>query len=170
MRYATIDSDVVGPVLVVGDPLGLRQIRLLDGEGAQGPESTWRHDPSGLEEACAQLRAYFAGDLQVFDLDLAPVGTEFQRAAWDALQRIPYGRTSSYGDQAAALGRPTASRAVGAANGRNPLPIVVPCHRVVGRDGTLTGFRGGVALKRALLDHEARHASPLLTEATDTQP
>lgn len=106
---------------------------------------------AGLEAAQAQLAAYLEGRLQRFDLPLRPLGTEFQRRAWAALQTIPYGATWSYGEQAAALGAPKASRAVGAANGRNPLPIVIPCHRVIGGDGSLTGFGGGLAVKRWLL-------------------
>jgi len=111
-----------------------------------------------LTEAARQLGSYFAGDLQRFDLPLDLVGTGFQVAAWRALADIPYGRTISYGEQARRLGRPRAVRAVGAANGRNPLPIVLPCHRIVGADGSLVGFGGGLPRKRLLLEHEARLA------------
>jgi methylated-DNA-[protein]-cysteine S-methyltransferase len=104
-----------------------------------------------LREAIRQLDAYFAGKLRVFDLPLAPVGSKFQLDAWRALRRIPYGRTITYGEQAARMGRPGAARAVGSANGRNPLPIIVPCHRVIGSDGTLTGYGGGLDVKRYLL-------------------
>ena len=106
-------------------------------------------------EAESQLRAYFAGELTRFDLPLSPRGTEFQRRVWDAVARVPYGTTTTYSAVAATLGRPSACRAVGAANGRNPLPIVVPCHRVVGASGALTGYGGGLERKRALLDLEA---------------
>jgi methylated-DNA-[protein]-cysteine S-methyltransferase len=109
-----------------------------------------------LQRAREQLEAYFAGDLRAFDLPLAPRGTEFQRAVWRALAEIPFGATRSYADIAAAIGRPGASRAVGAANGRNPLAIIVPCHRVVGADGSLTGYAGGLACKEWLLRHERR--------------
>ncbi len=105
-----------------------------------------------------QLAAYFARKLRAFDIPLAPVGTEFQRAAWTALRRIPYGETRTYAEQAAAIGRPRAVRAIGAANGKNPLSIIVPCHRVIGSDGTLTGFAGGLEAKRFLLALESTQA------------
>jgi methylated-DNA-[protein]-cysteine S-methyltransferase len=103
-----------------------------------------------------QLAAYFAGELDRFDLQLAPAGSDFQGRVWDAVTAIPYGATASYSEIAAAIGRPAACRAVGAANGRNPLAIVIPCHRVVGAAGALTGYGGGLARKRALLDLERR--------------
>ena len=105
-------------------------------------------------EACRELAAYFAGDLSVFSVRLAPHGTPFQQAVWAALLQIPFGETLSYQDLAAAIGRPTATRAVGAANGQNPIPIVIPCHRVIGAGGALVGFGGGLEVKRWLLDHE----------------
>jgi methylated-DNA-[protein]-cysteine S-methyltransferase len=108
-----------------------------------------------LREAESQLRAYFAGELTRFELPLSPRGTEFQRRVWDAVAQIPYGTTATYSAIAAALGRPSACRAVGAANGRNPLAILIPCHRVVGASGALTGYGGGLERKRALLDLEA---------------
>ena len=123
-----------------------------------------------LARAAAQLRAYFAGERTVFDLPLAPDGSGFQRLVWQALERIPYGVTRSYGELAAAIGRPAASRAVGSANSRNPISIIVPCHRVIGANGALTGYAGGMRAKRWLLEHEQRHAgeralraSPLLS-------
>ena len=109
-----------------------------------------------LTSAARQLMEYFSGRRRVFDLQLDPVGTAFQLRAWSHLRDIPYGTTRTYGEQAAAMGRPTASRAVGAANGRNPLSIFVPCHRVIGADGSLTGFAGGLETKRFLLALEAR--------------
>jgi methylated-DNA-[protein]-cysteine S-methyltransferase len=115
-----------------------------------------------LSRACAQLAEYFAGERVAFDLPLAPIGTGFQMIVWRALLAIPFGETRSYGDIARAIGRPAASRAVGAANGKNPIAIVVPCHRVVASSGELTGYAGGLAAKRWLLDHEkARSAPPL---------
>lgn len=102
-----------------------------------------------------QLRLYFSGQLEQFDLPLAPRGTEFQRDVWTALTKIPYGKTVSYRDVAKSIGRPDAVRAVGAANGQNPIPIVIPCHRVIGSNGSLTGFGGGIAMKRALLELES---------------
>ncbi len=111
-----------------------------------------------LRRASEQLEEYFAGERMRFDIPLDPRGTPFQRAAWQYLSKIPYGATRTYGEQAAAIGRPKASRAVGAANGRNPLSVVVPCHRVIGANGALTGFAGGLRIKRFLLEHEARNA------------
>lgn len=112
-------------------------------------------DDACFAEAAAQLDAYFAGRLRRFDLPLAPSGTDFQLRVWEQLRAIPYGETRSYGQLADALGSPGASRAVGLANGRNPLSIIVPCHRVIGANGSLTGFAGGVERKRLLLDLEA---------------
>ena len=116
--------------------------------------------PAGAEspvcgEAAEQLEAYFAGELRDFQLPLAPRGTDFQRSVWAAVAAIPYGGTASYLEIATTLGRPAACRAIGAANGRNPLPVVIPCHRVIGAAGGLTGYGGGLARKRALLDLEA---------------
>ena len=109
-----------------------------------------------IDEVARQLAEYFEGTRTDFDLPLDPVGTEFQRTAWSALRQIPYGETVSYGEQAARMGDRNKARAVGAANGRNPISIIVPCHRVVGSNGSLTGFAGGVDTKRYLLDHERR--------------
>jgi methylated-DNA-[protein]-cysteine S-methyltransferase len=111
-----------------------------------------------LDETAAQLRAYFAGDLSAFDLPLAPTGTPFQRMVWSALEAIPFAVTRTYGELARAIGRPSASRAVGTANSKNPISIIVPCHRVIGANGELTGYAGGMAAKRWLLDHETRHS------------
>ena len=107
-----------------------------------------------LRAAAQQLDEYFAGTRTAFELPLRPAGTAFQCQAWQALRAIPYGQTRSYADQARAVGRPTATRAIGAANGRNPIAIIVPCHRVIGSDGSLTGYAGGQAVKRWLLNHE----------------
>jgi len=111
-----------------------------------------------LVDAARQLTAWFAGERIDFDLDLAPAGTEFQRRVWDELRRIDYGETISYGELARRVGRPGAARAVGLANGRNPISVIVPCHRVIGADGSLTGYGGGIERKRRLLDLEARLA------------
>ena len=121
---------------------------------AAGAATELSADPL-LLEAADQLRAYFAGELRDFDLPLAPGGTAFQRDVWDAVSAVPYGRTASYAEIAAAVGRPAACRAVGAANGRNPLPVIVPCHRIIGSAGGLTGYGGGLDRKRSLLDLEA---------------
>jgi methylated-DNA-[protein]-cysteine S-methyltransferase len=158
-----------GPVLIVTDEAQrLRAVEWEDHElrfkkllqrhyGTNGVELRPAAQPSAARLA---LLAYFAGDLHaVDDLDTATNGTEFQRIVWDALRRIPAGQTLSYGALAAEIGRPTAARAVGLANGSNPIPIVVPCHRVIGADRSLTGFGGGIERKRWLLAHEARHGA-----------
>ena len=116
----------------------------------------WVEDRALLEPVVVQLEEYFDGGRTEFDLPLAPAGTPFQREVWALLQRIPYGATTTYGEMAAQLGNPNASRAVGAANGRNPISIVIPCHRAIGKNGTLTGYAGGLEMKRKLLDLERR--------------
>lgn len=146
----------MGELTLVASPRGLRHVLWA---GQEPPEAAVAASSDVLDEAGRQLRAYFAGDLRRFDVPLDLVGTDFQVAAWRALADIPYGTTISYGEQARRLGRPRAVRAVGAANGRNPLPIVLACHRIVGADGSLVGFGGGLSLKRRLLEHEARVAT-----------
>jgi methylated-DNA-[protein]-cysteine S-methyltransferase len=151
--YDTIDSPI-GELLLTGDGDALTAVHM---DGAPGPG--WRRDPFALGEATSQLRAYFAGELREFDLPLAPDGTAFQQEVWAALREIPYGHTISYAELAAAVGRPGAARAVGAANGRNPIAVVIPCHRVIGASGALTGYGGGLGRKRLLLDLEAGQRS-----------
>ncbi len=159
MRY-TITPSPIGPLLLAVDSAGLRAVRFaVDGAAAE-PEPAWTRDDSALAEPARQLAAYFDGRLRRFDLPLAPQGTAFQRSVWDLLATIPWGETTSYGAIAQALGKPGSARAVGAANGANPLPIVLPCHRVVGADGSLTGFGGGLEAKRWLLGHEG-HPVPV---------
>ena len=148
----------IGKLLIAGDEKGLRQIR-FESEGSNEPEPDWNRDDGTLAEATAQLEAYFAGELREFNLVLAPEGTPFQMSVWRALAEIPYGQTTSYGAVAESIGRPSAFRAVGAANGANPLPIVLPCHRVIGSNGALVGFGGGIDVKEALLDAERRRVS-----------
>lgn len=157
MAYGYLDSPV-GRLLVAGDGDRLRLLGFPSGIRAREAAPDWRRDDNLFSEAFAQLRAYFAGELTRFDLPLWFDGTAFQNAVWSALRDIPYGETISYAELAGRIGRPTASRAVGAANGANPLPIVVPCHRVIGADGSLTGFGGGVETKRYLLRHERKVA------------
>jgi methylated-DNA-[protein]-cysteine S-methyltransferase len=123
------------------------------------------HHPM-VREATRQLEAYFAGERMEFDLPLAPEGTEFQRRVWKALVAIPYGETRSYSELARSIGKPAAVRAVGAANGRNPIGIIVPCHRVIGSSGKLVGYGGGLPMKRMLLDLEAEYAERLRKAAT----
>lgn len=157
MRYRYVDSPL-GRILIAGDGSGLRLIDFQRGQGSTGVDPEWRRGAGSLLRAARQLEAYFAGELVRFDLELAPEGTSFQQAVWQALRGIPYGETVSYGELARRVGKPKASRAVGAANGRNPLPIVIPCHRVIGANGTLTGYGGGLQIKRALLELERRQA------------
>jgi methylated-DNA-[protein]-cysteine S-methyltransferase len=153
MHYSYLDSPV-GRLLLAGDEAGLRLICFPTEK--RMPEPAWRQGDAPFAEALRQLEAYFAGELSEFDLALAPEGTPFQLSVWRALRRIPYGETVSYGEVAKAIGRPSACRAVGAANGSNPLPIVIPCHRVIGSTGKLTGFGGGLDTKAALLALERR--------------
>ena len=159
MRYDEIQSPV-GPLLVAADDAGLRLIHFQFGPAPRRPEPTWRRDASPFRALARQLAEYFAGERRAFDLTLAPEGTPFQLATWRALAAIPYGTTISYAELARRVGKPAASRAVGAANGQNPLPIVVPCHRVIGKDGSLTGFGGGLPAKRALLELEGAPCVP----------
>ena len=147
----------VGPLLLSGDEQGLRGIAFQAGPHAAVPASRWTRAREPFESAIAQLEEYFAGTRRRFDLPLAPEGSPFQRQVWAMLRRIPYGETTTYGELARNLGRSSAARAVGAANGQNPIPIVIPCHRVVGSDGSLTGFGGGLDVKRRLLALEARY-------------
>lgn len=148
--YTTMPSPV-GELLLLGAGGALTGIVFRDGASQAPDMGGRRRDPASFAAAVEQLEAYFAGGLRRFDLPLAPQGTPFQQTTWRALQDIPYGETRSYADIARAIGQPAAVRAVGAANGRNPLPIVIPCHRVVGSDGNLTGFGGGLAAKQKLL-------------------
>jgi len=154
MRYCETSSPV-GRLLLVGDENGLRGISFQSGLHPAAVAEGWQRTEEPFREAIAQLDAYFAGRLRRFDLALAPEGTPFQQEVWSALTDIPYGETVSYSELARWIGRPAAPRAVGAANGKNPLPIVVPCHRVIGANGSLTGFGGGLAIKRRLLELEA---------------
>ncbi|MEM9207929.1 MAG: methylated-DNA--[protein]-cysteine S-methyltransferase [Pseudomonadota bacterium] len=157
MRYSYTDSPV-GRLLLAGDDDGLSMIGFPSGKGCVRPAADWTESPAPFAQAAQQLDEYFAGSRHAFDLTLKPTGTAFQLAVLDALLEIPYGETVSYQDIAARIGRPNAVRAVGAANGRNPLPIVIPCHRVVGSDGSLTGFGGGIETKAALLRLEKENS------------
>lgn len=151
--YTCIDTPI-GSIRLTSNGTSLTGIH-LEGE-RPGNAGERRDDAVPFKRARHQLEAYFRGELTRFELPLAPEGTPFQRKVWEELRRIPYGTTVSYGEVARRLGRPSACRAVGLANGRNPLPIVVPCHRVIGADGSLTGYGGGLPRKRALLELEAR--------------
>jgi methylated-DNA-[protein]-cysteine S-methyltransferase len=151
MNYQTLDTPI-GKLRLVSDGKHLTALE-FQGHHQVLPEDLEREDET-LRQAAAQLGEYFEGKRRDFNLPLNATGTSFQRSVWSALSTIPYGELRSYGEIARAIGRPRAVRAVGAANGRNPLPIVVPCHRVVGADGSLTGFAGGLELKKVLLKHE----------------
>ena len=153
MLYRHIDSPI-GQLLLAGDEDGLQIIGFPRGKGKVAIHTDWEHKADCCPDAQAQLLEYFQGRRLAFDLKLAPSGTDFQLAVLAALQTIPCGETRSYLDIANQIGRPQAVRAVGAANARNPLPIVIPCHRVIGADGSLTGFGGGLAAKRYLLELE----------------
>jgi methylated-DNA-[protein]-cysteine S-methyltransferase len=148
---STVIASPVGSLRLTAENEALTEIAFL--HNAPPGRGNLESEPA-LRTAAAQLTEYFAGARRTFDLPLAPVGTAFQRAVWNAVREIPYGQTCSYADVAARIGMPNAVRAVGAANGRNPLPIVVPCHRVVGANGTLTGYGGGLENKRILLELE----------------
>jgi methylated-DNA-[protein]-cysteine S-methyltransferase len=150
--YWTVVESPIDPLLLIGDETGLRSLWMSPHDP---PADAVRHDDV-LAPVARQLAEYFAGERTRFELALAPHGTPFQQKVWLALRDIPYGRTTTYGALAAELGQPTASRAVGLANGRNPLAVIVPCHRVIGANGALTGFGGGLPRKRWLLDHERR--------------
>lgn len=151
--FANHDSPV-GPLLLAGNADALHFLSFEDGHKAFGPKDGWARNDRAFDAVRRQLDAYFAGQLRVFDLPIRPRGTAFQMRVWHWLATIPFGETCSYGDMARALGCPGASRAVGAANGANPLPIILPCHRVIGASGKLTGFGGGIGRKAFLLSHE----------------
>jgi methylated-DNA-[protein]-cysteine S-methyltransferase len=149
VSYDELESPV-GRLLLAADQAGLRCLRFMSGRQVE-PDPGWRRDPQPLEETVRQLRAYFSGTLERFTVPLAPEGTPFQLDVWRALCDIPYAETISYGELARRLGKPHASRAVGLANGTNPIAIVIPCHRVIGSNGKLTGYGGGLPIKEKLL-------------------
>jgi methylated-DNA-[protein]-cysteine S-methyltransferase len=157
MRYTLIASPL-GDLLAQRDDLGITGLYLPTGKNAATPGTDWARDDDAFDDLRAQLAQYFAGALREFSLPLNARGSAFQKRVWAALAEIPYGETATYGQTANAIGTPTASRAVGLANGQNPISIVVPCHRVIGANGSLTGYGGGLEAKRWLLSHEAAHA------------
>jgi methylated-DNA-[protein]-cysteine S-methyltransferase len=161
-HYAITESPI-GELILLGDGTSVSEL-LINGDGKFDRRKQSRvQDQSAFADAIDQLDEYFAGERDEFDLALEPEGTEFQRAVWSALEQIPYGETRSYGEIAAAVGRPKAARAVGMANNRNPIAVVVPCHRVIGAGGALVGYAGGLERKTWLLDHEraARKANSI---------
>ena len=151
----------IGLVRIVEQDGAITHVDMSSCDGFEQRERGQEGTSPLLEAAARQLDEYFAGTRLEFELPLRPAGTAFQRQAWQALQAIPYGETRSYAQQARAVGRPTATRAIGAANGRNPIAIIVPCHRVIGSDGSLTGYAGGEAVKRWLLAHEGAQRAQL---------
>jgi methylated-DNA-[protein]-cysteine S-methyltransferase len=155
ISYVRIPSPI-GPLLLVGDNSKLCQIHFATNGRSASPQPDWKDNPAAFVEPIRQLRAYFAGDLETFDLPLSPQGTPFQQRVWKELCKIPYGETISYGQLASRIGNPNASRAVGLANGFNPIPIIIPCHRVIGSNGKLTGYGGGLPIKEKLLALERR--------------
>ena len=160
VSYTRIDSPV-GKLLLAADGQGLRLVSFESSKRAVPVQPQWKEDNAPFAEVIRQLQAYFSGELKQFDLTLAPEGTEFQLRVWNCLRTIPYGETISYAQLAQKIGNPQAVRAVGLANGCNPIPIIVPCHRVIGSNGSLTGFGGGLANKKKLLDLESRQLSLL---------
>lgn len=162
--YYTFLSSPIGQLLLAGDEDGLALVEFPEGGKPSKPAADWQRDDKPFRQAKRQLDEYFAGERREFTVTLKPHGTPFQLEVLEALQRIPYGETRSYAEIAREIGRPRAVRAVGAANGRNPLPIIIPCHRVIGSSGSLTGFGGGLPVKRFLLDLE--RGQPALLESS----
>ncbi len=154
LLYDMIESPL-GTLLLVGDGRALHRVDMQQGRRPTRLDPSWQRDPAALTDAATQLEEYFAGDRQTFELDLSMAGNPFERRVWDELVEIPYGETASYGEIARRVGAPSAARAVGLANGRNPIAVIVPCHRVIGADGSLTGYGGGLERKRLLLDLES---------------
>ena len=157
MKYSYLKTPL-GDMLVTRDDDGITGLDLPRSRYPRRVHADWERDDAAFEDIRTQLGEYFAGERQEFDLPLNLGGSPFQSLVWNALIDIPYGETTSYGKVAVAIGHPDGPRAVGLANGQNPVPIIVPCHRVIGADGSLTGYGGGLDAKRWLLDHEARHA------------
>jgi methylated-DNA-[protein]-cysteine S-methyltransferase len=157
MYYCYLDTPI-GELLLAGDDDALCLVSFPEGSMRRDPDPDWIYNEKPFAVARQQLTEYFAGERREFDLPLKLNGTEFQMSVLQALQHIPYGETTSYAEIAERIGRPKAVRAVGAANGRNPIPIIVPCHRVIGSHGELTGFGGGLDTKEALLRLEAEHS------------
>lgn len=162
MVYYSELTTPIGPVTIVSDGSAITVVTMRSASEIIARPGEWLEDDARLGTAREQLAAYFAGELRTFSLALAPRGSPFQNQVWNALEQIPFGETRSYGQIAATLGHPGAARAVGAANRTNPIGIIVPCHRVIGADGTLTGYAGGIERKKYLLEHEAAVAGSRL--------
>ena len=162
LRYWTEIDSPIGRLLLVGMETELTHIGFQDGPRPMTRNPDWQESDAPFASVFKQLDAYFSGELRNFTIPLAPEGTAFQSEVWTALREIPYGETTSYGELAARIGNPKASRAVGAANGKNPIPIIVPCHRVIGSTGSMTGFGGGIPIKEQLLALERKYAGAQL--------
>lgn len=163
IEYRTIDSPI-GPLTLAGEDGLLAHLRMVD-QTYEPDRAHWVGNDEAFPEAVGQLAEYFAGRRRDFDVPVALVGTEFQRRVWAALRTIPYGETRSYGEIAEQIGSPNASRAVGLANGHNPVSVIVPCHRVIGANGSLIGYGGGLERKKALLALEREADAPALFDA-----
>jgi methylated-DNA-[protein]-cysteine S-methyltransferase len=155
LLHTTIDTPI-GSLLLVGDETALHGLYMQDGPRPKRPAPNWIGAEEPFRPVREQLGQYFGGERTEFDLPLVMAGPEFERGVWQALRGIGYGETVSYGEIARRIGYPDAARAVGRANGRNPISVIVPCHRVIGADGSLTGYGGGLERKRFLLEHESR--------------
>ncbi|RXA17107.1 methylated-DNA--[protein]-cysteine S-methyltransferase [Methanosarcina sp. MSH10X1] len=155
MYYDIIESPI-GPILLAGNEEGLKHLIFLKGKKKADVPEDWIKNKDFFKEAARQLEAYFSGELKSFDLELAPEGTAFQKSVWGALCKIPYGETRTYKEIAVSLGKSRAYRAVGLANNRNPMAIIIPCHRVIGSNGKLTGYASGLDIKEYLLKLEKR--------------
>ncbi|HEY4375714.1 MAG TPA: methylated-DNA--[protein]-cysteine S-methyltransferase [Acidimicrobiales bacterium] len=155
LRFTIVDSPI-DPLLLTGDGEHLTGLYMSPHTGRHAVQPHWERDDAAFSPVADQLTDYFAGQRTTFDVPLAPSGTDFQRSVWSGLCDIPYGETISYGELARRVGVPNGSRAVGLANGRNPISVIVPCHRVIGADGSLTGYGGGLPRKKFLLGLESR--------------
>lgn len=154
MIYDYVQTALAGPLVLAGDEKGLRHLNFLNGKHPLSIQEGWQRDEAYFTAIKNQLSAYFAGERKTFKVDLFPEGTPFQLKVWTALLKIPYGKVVSYQWIARRIGNPAAARAAGAANGRNPISIIIPCHRVIGKDGTMTGYGGGIEVKQRLIQLE----------------
>lgn len=153
MLYCFMDSPI-GKLFLAGDQEGLKHLNFPREKKPVRPQPGWMEMPAFFTSVVSELKEYFSGKRQQFSIDIKPEGTAFQLSVWESLQQVPYGKTVSYSELAKQVGNPKASRAVGAANGANPIPIIIPCHRAIGADGDLTGFGGGLDVKQYLLSLE----------------
>jgi methylated-DNA-[protein]-cysteine S-methyltransferase len=154
LKYTSIDSPI-GELLLLGDEHALHGLHMQDGRKPTRIDPSWEPSPVPFADVRRQLSEYFDGERVTFDGELVMAGSAFEQSVWRALREIPYGETVSYGEIARRVGQPSAARAVGVANGRNPIAVIVPCHRVIGADGSLTGYGGGLERKRLLLELES---------------